>query len=67
MARATVRIKTLLQEWVEVPNLQIEATRRNLLHALAMALCAYLVKDMRHRIFPLDVGKREARRPVKTS
>ncbi|WP_415912428.1 CRISPR-associated endonuclease Cas1 [Neptuniibacter sp. QD37_11] len=66
-ARSMARLKTMLTERVEVPNLQIEATRDNILHGTVMAARAYIMKDMRNLVFPQDAEAREVRRPIKTS
>jgi len=59
-------LKDLLQEPVWIPAFQVETRRKNLLHAVVLALRAYLIGDMARFVVPVE-GPRKGGRPIKAS
>lgn len=66
-ARATSRYKHLLEEWVEVPSLQVSAKRKFVLYGMVLALRSYLLGEINHVHLPMDSVVRSRGRPVKVS
>lgn len=63
-ARATSRYKRLLEEWVEVPSLQVSAKRKFVLYGMVLALRSYLLGEVNHVHLPMDSLVRSKGRPV---
>lgn len=66
-ARATSRYKRMLEEWVEVPSLQVAAKRKFVLYGMVLALRSYLLGEVQHVHLPMDSLVRSKGRPVKVS
>ncbi len=64
-ARATSRYKRLLEDWVEVPSLQVSAKRKFVLYGMVLALRSYLLGEVNHVHLPMDSLVRSKGRPVK--
>lgn len=60
-------LNTMLGEWVEVPSLQVEAKRKQVLHGHVLALRSYLLNETRKLNLPIDSAERASGRPVKVA
>jgi len=66
VSAATDRLKSLLDEQVYVPTMQVFARRKALLHGVVLALRSYLVGDMKRFVVPME-GERVGGRPIKAT
>jgi len=65
--RATTAYKHMLEDWVEVPSLQVSAKRKFVLYGMVLGLRSYLLGEVNHVHFPLDSLVRSKGRPVKVA
>ncbi|MCO4320344.1 CRISPR-associated endonuclease Cas1 [Aliidiomarina quisquiliarum] len=67
IAHSLAVLKKMLGEWVEVPSLQVEAKRKQVLHGHVLALRSYLLNETRKLNLPIDSTERASGRPVKVA
>jgi CRISPR/Cas system-associated endonuclease Cas1 len=67
LPRSISVLKSMLAQNVEVPSLQIEANRKNILHGVVLAIRSYILGECDVLNFPLDGQERTKGRPVKAA
>lgn len=65
--RSIAALQALLDQWVEVPSLQVEAKRKQIAHGMVLALRSYLLGESKNLNLPLDELVRSKGRPVKVA
>lgn len=66
IAASIKAFKDALAEEVYVPTFQVTVTRKNLLHAIVLALRSYLMNETARFVVPME-GERKGGRPVKAA